>query len=199
LKSQSSVREKHGEDFLFISTGVKTMIGRLVFLLIALTAGQSAQVWATDGPAKDVPELLVLSNYIGAWDVAITAKDSPFTKGESTANWILDGRFVQQTGVLSSADGANVLKITTLMTYDPERKTYRMWSFLSNGSTSEGSGTWDEKNRTMTSTSNQGSTTTTTTAKFTENGSEEWMFVTTNQNKEVIGRFGGTNKHRKQK
>ena len=84
------------------------------------------------------------------------------------------------------------------MTYDSERKTYRMWSFLSNGSTSEASGKWDEKTRTMTSTSNQGGTTTTTTAGFTENGIEEWMFVTTNQCKEVVGRFGGTNTRRKQ-
>jgi hypothetical protein len=174
------------------------MIRRLVLLLIAVTACQTADVWAADGPAKDVPELQVLSNYIGTWDVAITSKDSPFTKGESNAVWILDGRFVQQTGVLKSDDGTNAIKVTTLMTYDSERKTYHMWSFLSNGSTSDASGKWDEKNRTMTSTSNQGGTTTTTTARFTEDGIEEWMIVTTNQNKEVVGRFGGTNTRRKQ-
>lgn len=181
-----------------VATGAKSMLRRLVLLLIAVTACRTADVWAANGPAKDVPELRVLSNYIGTWDVAITSKDSPFTKGESTAIWVLDGRFVQQTGVLKSDDGANVLKVTTLMTYDSERKTYRMWSFLSNGSTSEASGTWDEKNRSMTSISNEGGTTTTTTARFTENGIEEWMFVTTNQNKEVVGRFGGTNTRRKQ-
>jgi hypothetical protein len=59
------------------------MIRRLVLLLIAVTACQIADVSAADGPAKDVPELQVLSNYLGTWDVAITSKDAPFTKGES--------------------------------------------------------------------------------------------------------------------
>ncbi len=173
------------------------MIRSVFLLLIAVTACQTANVWADDGPAKDVPELQALSSYIGTWDVAITSKDSPFTKGESTATWILDGRFLQQTGVLKSDDGATILKVTTLMTYDSESKTYRMWSFLSNGSTSEASGKWNAKNRTMTSTSIQDGTTTTTTATFTENGIEEWMFVTTNKNNEVVGKFGGTNTRRK--
>jgi hypothetical protein len=174
------------------------MIRRVVLLLIAVTACQTADVWADDGPAKDVPELQALSSYVGTWDVSITSKDSPFTKSESTATWVLDGRFVQQNGVLKSGDGATTLRVTTLMTYDPKLKTYRMWSFLSNGSTSEASGKWDAKNRTMTSTSSQDGTTTTTTAKFTGNGIEEWMFVTTNQNNEVVGKFGGTNTRRKQ-
>lgn len=174
------------------------MIRRLVFLLIAVIACQNADVWAADGPAKDVPELQVLSNYLGTWDIAITSKESPFANGESSATWVLDGRFVQQTGEMKSADGSNVIKVTTLMTYDPERKMYRMWTFLSNGSTSEAYGKWDEKTRTMTSTSRQDGTTTTTTAKFSDNGIEEWLFITTNQNNEVVGRFGGTNTRRKQ-
>lgn len=169
----------------------------LVLLLIAATAFQTTAVSAEDAPAKDIPELQALSNYVGTWDVAITTKDSGFTKGESSTAWVLDGRFVQQTGVLKSADGANVIKVTTLMTYDTEQKAYRMWSFLSNGTTIEASGNWDEKTRTMTSTSKQNGTTTTTTAKFGENGVEEWMFVTTNQNNEVVGRLGGTNTRRK--
>jgi hypothetical protein len=73
-----------------------------------------------------------------------------------------------------------------------------MWSFLSNGSTSEAVGKWDEKTRTMTSTSRKDGTTTTTTAKFSDSSIEEWLFVTTNQNNEVVGRFGGTNTRRKQ-
>lgn len=175
------------------------MIRYAVLLLIAVTACQTTDVWAVDGPAKEVPELQALANYVGTWDVAITSKDSPFSKGESTATWILDGRFVQQTGVLKSDDGATVLKVTTLMTYDSEKKMYRMWSFLSNGATSEGTGTWDATTRTMTSTGRQGeATTTTTTATFSDNGIEEWLFITKNRNNEVVGRFGGTNTRRKQ-
>jgi len=174
------------------------MVVRFVLFLVLVATSQAVHVLAADGPAKDIPELQVLSNYVGTWDVAITSKDSPFTKGESSTTWVLDGRFVQQTGELKSADGSNAIKVTTLMTYDSERNMYRMWPFLSNGSTSEGSGKWDEKTRTMTSTSRQDGTTTTTTAKFSDNGIEEWLFITTNQNNEVVDRFGGTNTRRKQ-
>lgn len=174
------------------------MVVRLVLFLALVAASQTAHVRAADGPAKDIPELQVLSNYVGTWDVVITSRDSPFAKGESSTTWVLDGRFVQQTGVLKSADGSNAITVTTLMTYDSKREIYRMWSFLSNGSTSEASGKWDEKTRTMTSTSRQEGTTTTTTAKFSDNGIEEWLFITTNQNNEVVGRFGGTNTRRKQ-
>jgi hypothetical protein len=168
----------------------------LILFLIAVSACPNPAVLADDGPAKNIPELQALSNYVGTWDVVITSKDSPVAKGESTTTWVLDGRFVQQTGQLKSADGSSVIKITTLMTYDSEERMYRIWSFLSNGITSEASGKWDEKTRTMTTTSRQNGTTTTSTAKFSDNGTEEWLFVTTNQKNEVVGRFGGTNKRR---
>jgi hypothetical protein len=50
----------------------------------------------------------------------------------------------------------------------------------------------------MISTSRQDGTTTTTTAKLGDNGIGEWLFVTENQNDEVVGRFGGTNTRRKE-
>ncbi|MEJ7591428.1 MAG: hypothetical protein WKF77_07755 [Planctomycetaceae bacterium] len=116
------------------------MSRHLAVLLIAFAICRTTSVCADEGPAKDVAELQALSNYIGTWDVAITSEDSPFMKGQSTAEWILDGRFVQQTGHMTSADGATVLKITTMMTFDPKERAYRMWSFLSDGTTSESSG-----------------------------------------------------------
>lgn len=173
------------------------MFARFVLLMALVAASQTVNLRAADGPAKNIPELQVLSNYVGTWDVEITSGNSPFKKGESATTWVLDGRFVQQTGVLLSSDGSSI-KVTTLMTFDTERKIYRMWSFLSNGSTSEGSGEWDEKTRTMTTTSQKDGTTTTTTAKFSDIGIEEWLFITKNQDDEVVGRFGGTNTRRKQ-
>jgi len=153
--------------------------------------------FADDGPAKDVPELSALAHYVGTWHVAITSKDSPFAKGESSAEWILDGRFVQQIGTLMSADGNAVAKITTLMTFDKKEGRYRMWSFISDGATFESAGKWDEKKRTMTSTRRDGGMTTTTTATFLD-GREEWTIVTTNQSNDVVGNLKGTNTIRKQ-
>ena len=152
---------------------------------------------ADEGPAKDVPELQALSNYVGICDVTITYKDSPFVKGEATTKWILDGRFVQQTGLLTSSDGATVIKVTTLMTFDQEQKAYRTWSFFSKGTTTESSGKWDAKNRTMTSIGRGKGTTTTTIAKFAENGNEEWSITTKNQNNDEVAKISGINTRRK--
>lgn len=169
-----------------------------IALGVILTAFQTAAVCAEDGPTNDVPELQVLSHYVGAWDVVVTSEAAPFSKGEAAAKWVLDGRFVQQSGRIASADGANTLRITTVMTYDQNEKTYRMWSFLSNGTTTQSTGKWDAKSRTMTSVQRNGDKTTTTTARFTDDGSEEWSIVTRNQNKEVVNEFAGKNTRQKQ-
>jgi hypothetical protein len=173
------------------------MVRKQFLLILACLVSLSTVGVAEEGPAKDVPELEALSHYVGHWDVAITSKSLPFSKGEATAEWILDGRFVQQTGSLTSVDGKSPLKITTLMTYDPKEKTYRMWSFLSNGTMIEAAGQWDAQKRTMTSIHRGGTSTTTTTANFAKTGTEEWKIVTTNEKNEVVGEFSGINTRRK--
>ncbi len=173
------------------------MYRAIIAFLIAFAAFLTSTSFADEGPAKDVPELQALSNYVGICDVTITSKDSPFVKGEATTKWILDGRFVQQSGHLTSSDGATVIKVTTLMTYDQEQKAYRTWSFFSYGTTTESTGKWDARNRIMTSIGRGNGTTTTTTAKFAENGNEEWSIATKNQNNEEVARISGTNIRRK--
>lgn len=173
------------------------MTRQIIALMFAFAAFLTMLGFADEGPAKDVPELQALSNYVGICDVTITSKDSPFVKGEATTKWILDGRFVQQTGLLTSSDGATVIKVTTLMTFDQEQKAYRTWSFFSNGTTTESSGKWDAKNRTMTSIGRGKGTTTTTIAKFAENGNEEWSITTKNQNNDEVAKISGINTRRK--
>lgn len=176
------------------------MIRFAAFLsLTVICLGLSQSAISDDGPTKDVPELQVLSNYVGDWDVAITSKDSPFLKGKSSAKWILNGRFVQQTGSLKSEDGSAKLEITTLMTYDQTQKTYKMWLFVSNGAVSEATGTWDPKTRTMTSTqrNGDGDNTTKTVARFADGGVEHWSITATSPNGKVLSAIEGVNTRRK--
>ena len=167
------------------------MTRQLLPLLLTFSICQTAVVFA-DGPAKDVPELQALSNYIGTWDTKITSKGSPFTKGQHTAEWILDGRFLQQNVFLTLTDGATVLKSTTLMTYDQNEKAYRVWTFVSNGITREALGKWDAKTRTMTTAVRRGDITSITIANFADEGVEKWIWITKNQNNEVLSRITGT-------
>ncbi len=170
-------------------------MSRTVAILMFVSACfiPKAMVAAQDGPTPDIPELKVLSNYIGTWDVVITSPDAPFAKGRSTAEWILNGRFVQQTGRLISKDRSRVLEVTTLMTYDQQKKQYRMWQFRSDGTSGEATGKWDPTTRTMTSVSRNDQHTTTTTASVAEAGIEKWSIVTTNRDNEVVFEITGTN------
>lgn len=169
----------------------------LWMLLISILTCQFGVTVADDGPAKNNPDLAPLTNYVGDFGVTITSKDSPFAQGESSTKWILDGAFIQQSGTLSSADGENKVKVTTLMTYDKQKKVYRVWSYFSSGESSEATGKWDAKSRTMTSVGRKDDLTTTTIAKFAENGDEEWSIVTTNSKGEAVAKFTGVNKRRK--
>jgi hypothetical protein len=165
-----------------------------VLLLFSATITSSMRTTAAnDGPSKDVPELQVLNHWVGSWDTVITSKESPFTKGRATTKWILDGRFVQQSGSLATRDGSKTMKVTTIMTYDPKRGAYRMWTFVSDGFASEAEGKWDSNARTMTSTSINEGTTAKTTANFAEDGIEKWEIVVTDRNGMVVTRTSGTN------
>jgi hypothetical protein len=153
---------------------------------------------AGDGPSKDVPELQHLSNYVGSWDVVITSKNARYIRGQATTKWILGSRYVQQTGSLAASDGSKDMKVTTLMTYDPRKRAYRMWTFMSDGFASEAEGQWDSNARTMTSISHNEGYTTKTTAHFPEDGIEKWEMVVTDQAGKAITRTSGTNTRRKE-
>src|SRR6185503_20962840 len=79
-------------------------------------------------PAKDIPELAVLNQYAGSWNVTITNSD---VKVISSSRWILQGRYLQQTGSIEPTEGSEKTELTTLMTYDPDKKMYHTWTFVS--------------------------------------------------------------------
>jgi hypothetical protein len=93
--------------------------------------------------------LAVLDRYAGSWDTETTSQNLPFTKGTVTAKWILGGRFLQQEA--EATDGPTEFKYLSLMTYDPAKKVYCTWIFLSDGSALESEGTWNAKEQVMTS------------------------------------------------
>ncbi len=173
-----------------------------LFLLVAFVFPESTMA-ADEGPAKDVPELQILNNYLGEWDVEVTSKNALFAVGQcvgqASATWTLDGRFLQQTSSLAPANDSKLWKTTILMTYDEKRKTYRMWRFLSSGHVTEAIGSWDSKTRTMTSTYEDGDLTVTFTSQFSENGIEQWSLVMTDKKGSVFGRITGKNTRRDSK
>jgi hypothetical protein len=100
-------------------------------------------------PAKPA-ELKVLERFIGKWKFEMIAKPAEWTPkemrtvGTTTNEWVLDGWF--QHHKVKDDQGERI----DVMTYDPRKKTYRSWSFDSNGYANEMTGDWDEKSKTLT-------------------------------------------------
>jgi hypothetical protein len=174
-------------------------------LFAGIAVGSATAADTPSEPAKDVPELQVLNHWVGKWDDEMTIKPNAGfpngmrAKGTVTAEWVLDGRFVQQTAAAESGDGFPGMKVTSLMTYDPRKKVYRTWTFFSTGATTESEGRWDEKSRTMTSTSRNAENggTAIITATFAADGSERWSIVEKDRGGNVVAETTGKNTPRK--
>jgi hypothetical protein len=156
---------------------------------------------AVDGPSSKNPELKALDHYVGVWNVEFTNKDLPFKGAKSTAKWILDGRFVEQTGELESKEGGRGLKIKTLYTFDAKKNAFRSWTFDSEGSITESDCVWDDKAKTMTSISKkiEGEGFATTTADFSEEGVEKWKIAISDSTGKVTAEIIGKNTLEKKK
>jgi hypothetical protein len=144
-----------------------------------------------EGPAEGIPELKVLSNYVGTWDCEVTSPNSPLTKVTHTAEWVLGGRFVEQHVSLTSADGRAKIESRNLMTYDSQLGKYRIWSFVSDGNVRETTGTWDAATRTMSTENRDNGIVSTTTARFVEDGHEQWEWAIKTEGGEPVFQMSG--------
>lgn len=152
-------------------------------------------VFAASAFADDPPkELQALSNYIGTWSNTIAG--NPNAKGTTTAQWTLDGRFLQQTWTLDADPGVlPKLSCTTMMTYDTAKGVYRAWQFFSNGFSSTGEGKWDADARAFTWTvkdPNNGNITV-TKVSFAQDGIESWSLTATNSQGKTVNSMSGKN------
>ncbi len=176
---------------------------RTVSACVALAMFPTASVRGEDGPSADVPELKALEYYAGDWDVVIAPNQpnepSP-AKGRSKATWTMKGRFLEQAGTLKLTDGQPDLEMTSLMTYDSKKKVYRMWTFVSNGTTTEAEGTWNATAKTMTSLTkpDENGQTTTIVADFSTVDVERWKFIIKDRAGQVQAEVKGQNNRHKE-
>lgn len=107
--------------------------------------------WKKHEPAADLPaELKVLDRMIGEWNLVHIQKPAAWTPGGGRTTskierqWILDGRFVMETAIVS--DGRENM---SLFGFDPQNKVYRGWWFSSDGNRNSPTGSWSEQTQTM--------------------------------------------------
>lgn len=121
---------------------------------------------AADEPAKQSPELQILAQLAGKWNVTVVSKpaawklDGGRSSETKSAEWILDGQFLQE------ATHSDNHEARTLFGYDKNKKVYQAWYFHSDGTTGNWSGTWDSQQKTMTWKSNDQNLDAVTTHRF---------------------------------
>ena len=110
-----------------------------------------AAAWLKNDPAVERPaELKVLERTVGTWDEvsiqkpAVWAPEGGRVTAKVTRQWILDGRLMMHTSILS--DGRESIN---LLGFDPQSKAYRSWWFNSEGHRNTATGTWNEKSQTI--------------------------------------------------
>lgn len=123
-------------------------MSRLLLALACFAFVPSAAI-ADDGPAPEVPELAILSRFVGEFDLESTGGSLGLSGGESKGVWILGGRFVELNGKMTSADGVTSIEVKTIYTYDTQAGIYRSWTFTANGIGIERNGTFDETTQTL--------------------------------------------------
>ncbi|HJZ57153.1 MAG TPA: redoxin family protein [Gemmataceae bacterium] len=145
-----------------------------------------AELGAAGAPAQG--EMTpVLERRLGAWDNAVVVK--PVLGKESkvaatdTVEKAFGGTFIQ-IRTLSENDGNETIELAT---FDPAKKAYRMWTYNSQGGVIEWTGTWDEKDTTMSWTASiQGDITGVMKWKFMGNDRLEMELVAKNNGLPVL-------------
>jgi hypothetical protein len=148
--------------------------GRLLLLAGAIFASLGQGSGFAQPPAKP-PELKVLDRYLGTWKIEGVLKPAEWTPKErrvtatTTNEWVLNGWF--QYHKVKDGDGNESIDI---LTYDPHKKTHRIWSFFSDGFSVEETGTWDDASKTLTSKADLGEgITVVSTMRFVDNDNRE--------------------------
>lgn len=120
------------------------MKSTMILLGLATCLVIASRSHAQDRPPKP-PELKVLERFVGTWDAEMISKPAAWTPkevkttGTNKYEWVLDGRFLQDTE--QNGDGSEVFG---LWTFDATAKIYRGWFFGSEGNVVEWKGQWDE-------------------------------------------------------
>jgi len=162
----------------------------LVSVMVSVAFAMGAVV--AENAAAEVPdslsaELKVLHKRVGNWQGATTVHKTMWTPEEirgsniSSCVAILGDRFT-----LNRTEASNGESDLALVTYDEQRKCYRMWWFGSTGQCIESQGQWDRRTETMTLRSeNDRGVTSVVKAWYPDDNTAKWTVVARNRSGDI--------------
>jgi len=116
----------------------------------------SAFCVASRGAERRSPEIQVLDQLIGRWDITAEGKvlaPQPKTiKATGTADvaWVLENKFQQTNSTFKGNDPQVPSGNMQMTTWDRASRAYRRWTFDSAGGTLQWTGRWDEQAKSFT-------------------------------------------------
>ena len=117
------------------------MLPRLSLSIFSLCLLLQYQPLLADGPASDVPELMVLKQFVGNWE----GKDPDGQKTVSETEWTLNGRFIKQEYSTGEKTKGMIMR-----GYSLNENKYVMTIFDSSGTAITMSGVWNPETKTLT-------------------------------------------------
>ena len=121
-----------------------------VFLVSLLVAGIARADEQRPAESK------VLDQLVGRWDIAAEGKvlaPKPKTiraTGIADVSWVLEHQFQQANGTFKADDPQARTSNVQMTRWDATARQYRRWTFDSNGTTLEWTGTWDQQAKAFT-------------------------------------------------
>jgi hypothetical protein len=171
----------------------------LLLLLFARLPGEMTHV-ATP------PEtgLHVLEHYSGTWDCQFTIESATAGEEARTFNgvvegkWVVEDRFMEQTGTYLPDGSTDRFVIRTMMTFAEAENSFHYTYFMSTGQVSTSTGRWNDAAKTMTSTMSDGENNNSTTivADFSTPGVERWRIEIRKDDGTLVAEVTGTNTRR---
>lgn len=171
---------------------------RTLFIAIHCLVFSAAAARSAEPDPSKPTELKVLDRLVGKWDSESVSRVAEWTPkevratGVLTREWVLEGRYVQETNQQTDADAM------VMFTYDTSKRAHRSWLFNSQGINIETSGQWDEKTQTLTSTSELANgLSNTATIQFLDADTHKWTAIVKDGQGKVFFDAGGTCTRRK--
>ena len=159
----------------------------LALLLTGLAAAQDKPAAPPAKPAADArpPELAVLNQFVGTWDVALVNKRSEWNKTEQTgkATEVADAVIDSYVAGRTIGESGKVLSLW-MWGYDKNARVYRLWWFGAGGQVTEWAGVYNADSNTLTMKAEIGpSLTATAIIKFTDANTHTQEVIIRDENK----------------
>lgn len=152
---------------------------------------------AAPPPAKESDSLAILKKRVGTWEAETIYRKAVWTPKEVKLTGTETGEMTLKGKYLESRSKGDTGETKLLATWDERQSVYRVWYFDSEGVTSQGSGSYDEKAKTLTWDVSVVGVTTVVKWKFVDDDTFEWEMTSKDDSEAVLLDVKGTMKRKR--